>query len=248
MGIEAGTPPGLMEKIRQIAAEEVAKFIRSGFMRNASIGEGGSFTLKGGQIRAEYPQSEGGGLAGFFGRIVSALDGTYLGTGWLIQAPDGTDMFTARSDAASGATWVNLYDSHGTIIVGNDTYSGQGLARPFVGGGFARARFTDWSVSTTSATFETLYSTLVYKQHPRLEVSVRASMDTAATTGEVRVLVDGVQLGATSSEGFVLSTRYFTGAIAGSHMEPVLVEIQGRVAGGAGALRVESRYWMGKQS
>lgn len=246
----APTPPGLIERIMKMVDERIARFARSGFLRNARISGGSGLTIAdGGQFRAEYPVELGGGLMLYLGRIVSVTTGEYTGTGLLLQAPDGTDMVVIRTDAQFGTTMHNIYDSGGRIILGNDAASGQGLARPYIGGGFARARYSDWSVDTTSSEWETLFERLIWKQHPRLEVALRASMDTAGTTGEVRVLVDGVPFGAETAETYATSYRYFGPApIAGDHMEIVAVEIQGRRTSATGALRVEPRYWMGRQS
>lgn len=250
MAQEAAVPAGLWERVRKIAAEEVARFARSGFLRNARISGGAGLTVAdGGKFRALYPDELGGETAFYVGDIYGAESRDYLGTGVLIQAPDGTDLAVFRTDSHFGTTMQNIYDSGGRIIFGNDAASGQGLARPYLSGGFARARYADWGVSTTSSTFETLFEQRIWKQHPRLEVAVRASMDTTDTTGEVRVLVNGVQLGATTSEGYATTYRYFgPEPIAGAHMETVIVEIQGRRTSATGALRVESRYWVGRQS
>lgn len=247
MGLDAGTPPGLWERVRSIAADEVAKFMRSGFLRNASI-SGGGLTIRGGFLRlmfGDVPLLHVGPV------LPAAPDGTPQ-QGLLIRRSNGTLAMAMYDSSPDDATAPNQaltwWDRTNHIVMSDDTFSGQGIARPYVVGGFGRHRFADWDVATTSASFETLFTTHFYKQHPRLEVSLRASMDTAATTGEVRVMVDGVQLGATTAESFAITTRYFVGAVAGNHMTPLLVEIQGRVTSGTGALKVESRYWAGKQS
>jgi hypothetical protein len=245
---EAAVPPEMHAQMRRIAREEAAAFYRSGAARSMSI-SGGALTVRnGGKLRVLYPDDQGGGLGVYFGDIVSEGSGTYLGTGLLVQQPDGSDMATFRSDAITGETRAEMYGSDGSIIVGNDAVSGSGLARPYVGSGFGRHRYADMTVSTASDTFETLWNTTVYKQHPILEVAVRATMDTSGTTGEVRVMADGVQIGATSSEGFAIAYKYFNGPLPGDHMEGTFVEIQGRRTSPTGALRVEPRYWLGRQS
>ena len=148
---EAGVPADFWGRIQKMIDDAVAKLARSGMLRNASI-TGGALTIKeGGTLRVLYPATLGGGPGVFFGDIVGAITGNYLGTGMLIQAPDGTDMAVFRTDATLGTTMSNIYDSGDRIIFGNDAASGQGLARPYVGGAFAAHRFTDFRFSTTSA-------------------------------------------------------------------------------------------------
>jgi hypothetical protein len=249
---EAGTPPDFWRRIEQVAERAVAKYARSGALRNSRISGGNGLTIAdGGKFRAQYPADQGGDDAFYVGDIFSASNpDLYLGTGVLIQAPNGNDMATFRSDAQFGTTMHNIYDSNNNIIFGNDAASAQGLARPYVPGAFYRARYADWTVSTSAGTFETLWATRMLKQHPKLEVGVRASMDTSGATGELRVLVNGQQLGAISAVEFVLGYFIFgAAAVAGDHMAALDVEIQARRTSASGAVRVEPWYApLGRQS
>ena len=243
---EAGVPRDLWGKIQKRIDESVAKLARSGMLRNASITDG-NLTVKGGSFRAQYPENLGGGNSVYIGDIYGG--GGYAGTGMLVQAPDGTDMILARQDAQFGNTRVDLYDSGNRVIVGNDASSGMGLARPYLPSTFYRKRYQDMTISTTSATFETLFEAQIHKQHPRYEVGCRATMDTSGTTGEVQVLINGVALGSTQAQSFLIKPNVFGPAnVAGSHMSTLTVEIQGRVTSGSGALRVEPQYLIGRQS
>lgn len=245
---ERAVPPEFWERVRKIAAEEAAKSYRSAPLRNASISEGGDLSVRGGAVRVYYRSSQGGGNAVYFGDLVSGTD--YVGTGMLVEGPDGTDIASFSYNFADGSSTANLHDEKNNIIVGNDSVSGQGLARPYVPmGGFFRAKYSDWTVQTTSATFETLWRGELLKQHPKLSVATNSSMDTSGSTGELRVLVNGVQLGTTATINFALTTTLFgPTAVDGSHMQLLAVEIQGRVASGAGALRVEPLHAIGRQS
>lgn len=249
---EAGTPPGFWQRVEQVAERVVARAMRSGANRNASLGAGGRFTIKGGALVVEAAD---GSTSAYFGGIYPAMPDGTVQPGFILRREDGSlaaALYDPTPDPASPdgfKQFFAIYDRGGRIVFSDDTSSGQGIARPYVGGGFARARYADWGVSTTSAAFETLFEQRIWKQHPRLEVGIRASTTDAATTGETRVLVNGVQLGAVSAEEFVMNYRFFgPAAIAGDHMQTLDVLVQGRVTGGAGALRVEPRYWMGRQS
>lgn len=247
MGVDAGTPPGLWERVRKIAAEEVAKFMRSGFLRNASI-TGGGLSIRGGFLRLLA-----GGVQTFYvGPVTPAMPDGSAQQGWIVRREDGsTALALYDPDPASGGffQFLALYDRAGNIVMSDDTDSGQGLARPYVPGTFHRTRYADFSVSTVSGTWETLWDTYLPKQHPRLAVGYRASMDTSGTSGEVRVMVGTTQVGATTAEGFAITTRDIGPApVPGGHMETLRVEIQARRLSTSGALRVEPLYVRGVQS
>lgn len=250
MGADAGTPPGLVDRIRQIAADEVRKFARSGFLRNASISDGG-LTIKGGFFRM-LSKATGGVTQFFLGPVAPGLpDGTPQ-QGWLVNRADDTmvlglyDSDTANGQFNQALSW---FDRKGNVVFADDTDGGQGIARPWLSGHFAPARFNDWTVSTTSATFETLWEQRIDLQQPRLQVTYWASMDAAGTTGQTRVMVNGVQFGPTAAEAFLVPLRTVGPLpVAGGHLTEVLVQIQGRRTSTTGALRVQALNWKGRQS
>lgn len=239
-------PPDLERRLEMIAERVLQRYISSGPLRNASSGP---LSITEGQVRMKYPDDLGGGTAVYFGPIYSVADGSYQGTGFLVQAPDGTDLVTFRTDEQFGTTMQNIYDSNGRVIFGNDAASAQGLARPYLPGAFYPTRYADMTVSTPSGTFETLFAATIHKQLPRLAVGVTATMDTTGATGELRVLVNGVQLGTTVSASFVIAGAAFGPvAVAGAHMATLQVEIQGRRTSASGALRIMPNYLVGMQS
>lgn len=248
MTAEAQLPRGWRGLVQKMIDDSIARFARSGFLRNASVTGGAGLTV-----------ADGGAWR------LTAADGTeifYVGPvdppmpdgspqpGVIVRRGDGTVVLMLYDvDPTVFQQALNWYDRGGNVVLADDTASGQGLARPYIPGGFHRTRFADFTVTSTSATFETLWDARLPKQHPRLEVGYRASMDTAATTGEVRVLVNGVQLGATTAEAFLVATRFIgPAAVAGNHLDTLLVEIQGRRTSAGGALRVEPLYVRGVQS
>ncbi len=252
MGVDAGTPPGLFERMRMIAADEVAKFMRSGFLRNASSSEGG-LTIKGGFLRL-LTSATGGGVSTFYvGPITdSPLPDGSPQMGMVMRRNDGTAVL-ALYDPLPGADGFNQFlgwfDRAGAVVFSDDTNAGQGHARPWLHGGFSAERFADFRYSVTDSNFVTVARALVTKQQPRLEVGVRASTTAADTTGEVLVLVNGVQLGATQTEQFSISTRFYGPLpVAGDYGAGLTVEIQGRRTAGAGALRIEPYGWRTQQS
>lgn len=251
MGVDAGTPPGLAERIRQIAATEVAKFMRSGFLRNASITDG-FFTIKGGAFRL-LSKATGGVEQFYLGPVGDVLGNGERQQFWRVRRADGTTVLRLW-DAFPGADGtlnqaLSWADRTGNVVFADDTDSGQGLARPWLSGGFARVRYGDMTVSTSAADWETLFEARVDKQQPRLMVGYRASMDADGATGETRVLVNDVQLGPTAAEAFVLATRFIgPEPVAGAHMDQLTVKIQARRTSATGGLRVEPIGWWGRQT
>lgn len=242
---EAKVPDEFMQQMRRMVREEVANVYRSAPMRNSSISEGGTFTLNGGQFRVNYPESQGGGLGTYIGDNHATGTGEYLGTGVLIQDTDGTDIASFRSDV-SGNSLAVIRDGEGNAVLYTDTTSGQGFGRPYLPVVFYRQRYTDWP-STTSATFEGIFKAEVFKQNSRLSMAVQVAVDDAATTGELEVLVNGVQLGPVQPIPFGI--RILTvgpAAVAGAHMTVLSVEIRARRTAGTGTVRVEPLHAYGR--
>lgn len=235
---EAAVPAEFLAQVRRIAREEVAAAYRSAPLRNASISEGGTFTVKGGQLRVLYPDSLGGEVGVYFGDLLSAITGAYVGTGLLVQDADGTDIATFRSDVASGQPLVVLRDGAENAVLYTDTSAGEGFGRPWFPGVFYPSRNTDWP-SVSSATFETVYRAKLSKQNAKLLVRVWGANDTAGATGEIRVMVNNVQLGATASTASgVIAEKLFFDVVAGAFGSSLIVEIQARLASGAGVVQV----------
>lgn len=252
MGVDAGTPPGLWERIRSMIQTEVGKLLRSGLLRSASIGEGG-LTLRGGFIRMRNRTDTANGF--YFGPLNPALPDGTLQQGWIVRRDDGsTVLFLVDADVSDGQVnqALNWYDRSGNPVLADDTDSGQGLARPYVPGVLYPARYDDFTTATTAATgeWETLLEAQIPKQQPKLQVVVRATMDTSGATGEVRVLIDGTPWGSVESVGFVIGTYGFGGAqpVAGTHMQGLVVQVQGRRTAGTGGVRAAGGFLQGRQT
>jgi hypothetical protein len=78
-----------------------------------------------------------------------------------------------------------------------------------------------------------------YRQHPRIVVVVRASMDTSGATGQVQLTINGQAIGSAQSVGFTVA--YFTfGPVdvsAYGYMQQLAVAVTGRKTAGTGTLR-----------
>jgi hypothetical protein len=251
MGQDAKVPAGLWAKVRQIAREEVAKFAKSGFLRNATITGGEGLTVEDG---GQFALAAANGTRIFYvGPVLPSLPDGSPQPGWVIRRADNTqalalfDFIPAADGTLNQA--LNWYDRGGNIVLADDTNSGQGIARPYVPASFYRARSGDWP-STTSASFETLFRAKLPKQQPRLYARAWGTTSVTGTTGEVRVMVNGTQLGSTGAAVFNPVNEFVFGpaTVAGSHMDDLAVEIQARRTAGTGTVQVEPSWLQGMQT
>lgn len=246
----APIPGDFFERVRRIAQEEVARFFRSGPLRNSSITDGG-LTIRGGFLRL----------------ISGAVSLFYVGP-YGPAAPDGTPQQGMQLRRADGTAALTMYDAFpgedGTFnqaltwwdrrqnqVFADDTDSGEGLARPYLPAVFYPGRFGDY-LSTTSGSFETIWRAEMPKQHPRLRVAASGATDAAGTAGEMRCLVEGQPFGDTVTG---LNSGTFTAGVWGpafmdelAHMSTVHVEIQARRTAGTGAVRIAPLMAQGMQS
>lgn len=235
------------ELLRRVDSLETA--LRAAF--TTISGGAGLRIVDGGSLALKAPD---GTLVFYIGPVApNQTDGSPQ-PGWLVTRADGTVVLMLRDqfpgdDGAQLNQALNWYDREGNVVLADDTNSGRGLARPFLTGGFYKARFNDWTVATTSGAFETLWQQQITKQQPRLIVGYRAATDASGVTGETRVMVNGVQWGATQAEEFVANYRNLGPLpVAGANGSSLLVEIQGRRTSASGSVRVEAAFWQGFQS
>lgn len=244
---EAGVPQDFWGRIERMIENSVAKLARSGMLRNSSISGGGLTIKDGGSLQVLYPTDMGGKIGVFFGKTNSAITGEYVGTGFTVQNTDGKDIATFRSDVTSGNPVAVIRDAQENPVFSTNQNDGVGLLRPYLNNTAIPARYVDWTVSTTSATFETLFTAYGHKQHTGLLGMMNAAMDTAGTTGETRVMVNGVQVGSTVSHAFSTSTFYYgPGPVPGAWDDWLTIEFQGRRTSATGALRVGGAQWIGR--
>jgi hypothetical protein len=152
-----------------------------------------------------------------------------------ILRDNGTYVLRTFSTAGQQA-WA-LHDNVNNVVAGDDGVAGQGLARPSLSWPTRRSRY-DTLPNSDSATFETVVDTgFVYKQHPLAYVQIVHCASAAATTGEVRLMLDGVQVGTTQAVTFAQTfVNIGPFAIPGSHMSQHRLVLDCRRTGGAGRI------------
>jgi hypothetical protein len=139
---------------------------------------------------------------------------------------------------------LKLYDRGGVKILAEDP-QGDGLEWPAIPIPFGGLDYTKWP-GTTSATFAALLEGYSYRMHRRAYVGVRHTTDISGTTGEIRLLANGTQVGSTVSVGFSLGHSFigpFT--VPGAGGSGVTYSVEGRVTTGAGKVLADVDYAWG---
>ncbi|WP_158840961.1 hypothetical protein [Saccharothrix deserti] len=146
---------------------------------------------------------------------------------------------------AFGQAW-SLFDPGGQVAVADDADSGQGLARPYIP---LPHNQTDWNVmpKTTSASFVTLDEVRYYKQHPRVNMSIKTGA-AVGSAGEWRVLQDGAVRASGTITASVITVAFASFAVTGSHLAPLNLDVQARVTSGAGPVSAHIREAGGVQT
>ncbi|MFC6090882.1 hypothetical protein [Saccharothrix lopnurensis] len=175
--------------------------------------------------------------------IVQTASGAY--TFYLIQGGDGQREFGVTRDNGSfvirtfsvvgGAQAWALHDNGNGIVVSDDAASGQGLARPALTWPTRRVRF-DSLPNTDSTTFDPVLDTaFAYKSHPRAFAQVVHCVTTSGTTGEARLMLDGVQVGTTIPVAFSVGfANVGPFDVPGTHMSQHRLVLECRRTGGTG--------------
>jgi hypothetical protein len=207
--------------------------------RNTTISGGAGLTIKdGGQFRIIDPD---GTVIAEFGALPDRAprsDGKPQ-VGWILRRDNGEPAAACLTNVIGGLQAWQWLDRSGNVLLADDALSGVGLAVPFLPMVWGLARYTDWP-TTTSATFEDIYRCRIIKQHHNIQYALAHTSSTSGTTGEVRVMLDGTQIGTTISTGFVISFPTISVDIdaIGGHLTSHVLTVQARRTAGAGAIHV----------
>lgn len=185
----------------------------------------------------------------FFGPVVYG-DSWPDGRGWLYYRDNGGIVFSLEGQNPSDQFFA-FRDEVGNIIISDDAATGQGLALPYIPGHFA-----SWAGaiidSTTSGTFVTLQKSIWKKQHPKFYSWVVAIV--GSTTAEIQFkIANGPDSGTIISGPHILNNGagyapYGPVEIPGAHLSEFEIDLEGRIASGAGTLEVRVLSAMGVQS
>ncbi|CAL9607818.1 hypothetical protein SUDANB95_05526 [Actinosynnema sp. ALI-1.44] len=185
-----------------------------------------------------------GGLTFLDDAFLRMLDD--LGVEILYLGPDGSgkQMVRLRREggadilftyaAVNGVQFWALTDAISNIIMSDDAVAEQGIARPSLGIPTRTVRW-DQLPSSDGATFEQVEDTgFFFKQQPYCHVQVVHCSTASGTTGEARLMLDGVQVGSTIAVGFAVSFASATFPVAGTHMSQHRLTLECRRTAGTG--------------
>ena len=185
----------LIQRIRDL--ERAVTELRSAAgIRNSTISGGQGLTVKdGGQLRLVDPDGTVLLELGALPEQPPRLDGKPQ-VGWIFRRDNGEMAAFCLTNVVGGVQSWSWTDRGGHGVLADDAFSSFGLASPYVPLVHGPARIADW-YSSTSATFEAIVRADFSQQHPTYWATFQCWASTAGTTGEVRVMLDGVQLGST---------------------------------------------------
>lgn len=162
--------------------------------------------------------------------------------GLVVRRDDGSLALTVWTGAPDqqAVQPVRVLDRRGNVVLADDTVRG-GLARPYIPFALPAPVGTARWESTGATTWTTLHRGPGLVQHPRLHCEIAAE----GAPGEVRLLVDGVQLGPAGGPGAGLVLTERVGAEYGT---TVTFEIQARVTTSGTTLRCQPLTLYGLES
>lgn len=251
MAQEAAVPKGFWARVQKMIDDAIAKSQRAPVGGLAVTGKSGVTIKNGGRFTADYPDDQGGGACVYVGDIYSVVDGSYQGTGLLVQAPDGTDLMVVRTDVGFGSTMHNIYDSGGRIIVGNDAASREGLARPWIPLPLPVTNvIANWP-NTTSTSAANIAESQGELQHPKIWWNATTVAD-AGVTGTVQlkitygsVTVFGASHPVTSTVAFIDEVITLPSGFANKN---AVIDVVARVTGGTGKVSCQTWTLYNRQS
>jgi hypothetical protein len=208
--------------------------------RNTTISGGSGLRITdGGQIRVYDPDGDNIFSVGALTDYPPRPDGKPQ-VGWVMRRDSGelaAYCLTTVSGVKQAWVWTDMA-GHG--VLADDVISEVGLAAPYIPWAGGLAQVDAWP-SSTSATYEGLHRAQVWRQHPRVEISVGCWATTPGTTGDVRFVLDGTTIGPVKPavNGVVsLSSDIASVTGIGSHLTRHTLTIEARRTAGTGAIRV----------
>lgn len=216
--------------------------------RDLEVRGGGSATVAdGGHLRVRYPDDLGGRTGITFGRIVNEATGEYQGTGLLSQAPDGPDIFVARTDETGNDHVFQVRDNEGNSVFGLWPGVDRGLARPTLSIPMHATYWRAWS-STDSSNWTDVARGGTRLWHQRIWASCRATSDEVGTAGQLRLVLEGDgsehQIGASGEVGFAITNHVFNSLVPSALPIGgwVNFRLQARVTAGSGRVHGVANY------
>lgn len=250
-GQQRAKPEGMEWVARQLRdlQRQVDQLRSAAGVRNATISGGDGLTVKdGGRLRVIDPDGTVLLELGALPDQPVRGDGKPQ-VGWIIRRDSGELAGYCLTNVVGGVQSWSWTDRAGHGVLADDAFSSFGLASPYVPLVFGPAQTGDW-LATTAGTFTALVRADFSQQHPTYWATFQAWADTSGTTGQVRVMLDGVQIGSTVSISNSVVTLDTQGGAAASnvwHGARVLT-VEARRTAGTGQIRLSVSGIEGRQS
>lgn len=209
----------------------------------------GATSIDKGSLRVKTGSLEVGTMPQIFFGLGTFSGGT--SQGWVFRRDTGMSVFDLGGNP--GNQFWALRDEQGNVLFGDDTASGQGMAKPYLQVPFVPSSITVPTDTTTSATFVGLQSAVYLKQHPQLYALVIVRSSDGTTTGEVQFVKKDTSdevLGNvfTVTAGLYSFATFGPAPVSGSYLEQMQLDVQGRRTAGAGTIGVRVFACWGLQS
>lgn len=164
--------------------------------------------------------------------------GTNVGQGVLAQSNNGVDIFNAFNNPITGQPQFRVFDANGDLLVYTDKY-GKGMDRPYMDVAMYPIN-SNMTAQWNGGTWQTIWMGRMYVTHPALHIQARTWTTDGAnpTTGQVRALVNGNQIGSIENIGNTTQFVDFGSTehdISGETLYNFMpIELQARITGGDG--------------
>lgn len=263
-------PPGQDWLVRRVTdLERQVRELQAGRrLEAATIGAGGMTITGGGRVTIR----DGGGVEILDGGDLSTQGGSLrlkrqdgteqvhigpifyggeeAGIGWIFRRFNGSQVFTLEGTNPDNQ-FIAVRDEAGNIIFSDDATAGQGLATPYIPGG----TFESMSVptdATSGTTFVGVQKAIWRKQHPRIRFWTLWNV--TSTTAEIQwKIVTGPDAGTVIGGPTTIGTGFSFGGqgpftVPGAHLSEFEIDVEIRVASGAGSVAVRTLHAIGMQS
>lgn len=203
--------PSLVDRVKRLE-QDIRRLSKRRTLGHSTISDGDLTVKSRGALKVV--DAETGQLVAIIGALpdLDRLDGSAQPGAAFYREDGSIAAFLGDSNPTVPPfkqSW-QIFDRQGNVVMADDTNSGKGLAKPFVGGGcfFNDTNVVRWP-QTTSGTFVTIADTYYCAENAKVQWDIQHVAD-PATAGEVRLLVNGAQVDTTQVVGtsFGLWSRF----------------------------------------
>ncbi|WP_149180813.1 hypothetical protein [Streptomyces sp. TRM49041] len=234
-------PTDLLDRIRDL--ERQVRDLMGSANTNPALNQisGGEVVIgDGGRLRVRTASGED---LLYLGQVEPDRDAQTAQQGLLVRRDDGSlalTVWTGTPDTLPVQP-VQIFDRKGNVVVADDARQ-RGLARPYIPYPLPEPVASARWESTGATTWTTLYRGPGIAQHPRVHCRIAVE---GAAGAQVRLLVDGAQVGPVGAPGAEL---VFTEPLAAAYSATVTFEVQAKVATAGDTVRCHPLALYGVQS